>query len=81
MVRCGKQIETLKDHADIGAALQNILLLELVERVALLAIADQITIDGDEAAIDTLQVADGAQERRLDGAGRAENGGHAAGEG
>src|SRR6478609_3285663 len=60
-----EEIEVLKNHADIGAAFQNIFLLQFKERVALLRIADEFAVDGDKTAIDPFQMIDGAQQRRL----------------
>ncbi|MNT70666.1 hypothetical protein D3C72_2090780 [compost metagenome] len=60
-----EEIEILEDHADVGAALQNILLLQFIKRVALLAVTDEIAVDRDEAVVDPLQMIDGAQQGRL----------------
>ncbi|MNY68313.1 hypothetical protein D3C86_2060550 [compost metagenome] len=60
-----EEIEILEHHADVAAVLQNILLLQFIERVALLAVADEIAVDRDEAIVDPLQMVDGTQQRRL----------------
>ena len=46
--------------------------LQLVELAALLAVADQLAVDGQPAGVDLLQVVDAPQERGLAGAGRAD---------
>jgi hypothetical protein len=73
-----EQVEALEDHADIDAALQDLALLELVERVAILAVADQLAVDGDEAFVDAFEMIDRAQQGRLARAGLADDRGDAA---
>ena len=40
-----EEIEVLEDHADVGAAFQDVLFLEFIERLALPAVADEIAVD------------------------------------
>jgi len=63
-----EEVEALKDHPDVAAALRDLSVLEFVELVALLPVADQMAGHRQPAAIDLLQVVDAAQERRLAGA-------------
>jgi hypothetical protein len=67
-----EQVEALEDHADVPALQRDLAVLELVQLVALLAVADQLTVDGQPAGVDLLQVVDAPQEGRLAGAGGAD---------
>lgn len=60
-----KQVEVLKDDADLGAALEHGLLGQLVQPVAAQLIADVVPVDRHRAAVDGLEVVDGAKKRRL----------------
>jgi hypothetical protein len=67
-----EEVETLEDHADVPALQGDFAVLELVELVALLPVADQLAVDVEPAGVDLLQVVDAPQERRLAGAGGAD---------
>ncbi len=68
-----EEVEVLKDDADLGAALEHLLLAQLVEFAAALLVADQLPVDGHRAGVDRLEVVDGAQQRRLARTARAED--------
>ena len=74
----GEEVEALEDHADRGALPGHLGFLQLVEGVALLAVADDGAVDGDPPAVDLLQVVDAAQEGGFARAGRAEDHHHLA---
>ena len=67
-----EEVEALEDHADVPALEGDLAVLELVELVALLPVADQLAVDVQPAGVDLLQVVDAPQEGRLAGAGRAD---------
>jgi hypothetical protein len=54
-----EQVEVLEHHADVDAALEDLFLVQLVQRVAVAPVADELAVDGDEAVVDALQVVDG----------------------
>ncbi len=49
------------------------LFLQLIQPVALAAIADVVAVDADKAFVHAFQVVDRPQQRRFTGAGRAED--------
>ena len=55
----------LEDHPDLRALASDIPLVQLMELVASLAVADEFAIDRQPARVDLLQVVDAAQERGL----------------
>src|SRR5581483_730999 len=76
VVQCGhvrEQVEMLEDHPDLGALARHLALVQLVQPVALLSIADQLAVDPQPAGVDLLEVIDAAQEGRLARAGGAED--------
>src|SRR3954467_2949438 len=74
-----EQVEALEDHPDLRALADDVALGELVELVALLAVADELPVDTETAGVDLLQMVDAAQERRLARARRPEEAHHLAG--
>jgi hypothetical protein len=68
-----EEVEALEDHPDLRALAGDLALAQLVELVALLAIADEPPVDPQAARVDLLEVVDAAQERRLPRAGRPEH--------
>jgi hypothetical protein len=77
--RMREEVEVLEDEPDVGALLQDLLLLQLRQLVPGAAVADELPVDADPATVDLLQMVDGAQQRGLPGAGRAEDHGDLAG--
>jgi hypothetical protein len=67
-----EEVEALEDHADVGARRRGLLLPQLVELLAVLAVADELAVNRQPATVDLLEVVDAPQEGRLAGAGRAE---------
>jgi hypothetical protein len=63
---------------DVGATFQDVLFLEFIECLAAPAITHEVAIDGDETAVDAFQMIDRAQQRRVSGTRRAEDGRDAA---
>ena len=55
----------LEHHADLGALPGYLSLVQLVELVAALLVADQLAVDLQPAGVDLLEVVDAAQQRRL----------------
>ena len=68
-----EQVEALEDHADLLALPRDVGFLVLDQLPVHLAVADQVAIDEDPAALDLLEVVDAANERRLAGARRTED--------
>ncbi len=60
-----EQVEVLEHHADIDALAQHLALLQLVEKLTLPPIADELAVERDDAAVEPLEVVDRAQQRRL----------------
>ena len=56
-----EEVEALEDHADLGPAAGHLPLAELVDPIALLPVADELTVDVDATGVDLLQVVDAAQ--------------------
>src|SRR5581483_5680252 len=68
-----EEVEALEDHADLRPLAGDALLRVLDELPLLLPVADEVAVHRDPAAVDLLQVVDAADERRLAGAGRADD--------
>ncbi len=70
-----EQVEALEDHADLLALQRDVLLLVLDQLLAAagLAVADEVAVHEDAAALDLLEVVDAADEGRLAGARRADD--------
>ena len=67
------EVEALEDEADLDAVPGDVALGVGAQTVlAVRAVADQVAVDLDAAAVDRLEVVDAAQERRLARAGRAD---------
>src|SRR5581483_6862723 len=60
-----EEVEALEHHADLRPAAADLALAQLVELVAVLAVADQLTVDVEAPRVDLLEVVDAAQEGRL----------------
>src|SRR5262249_61636213 len=60
-----EQVEALEDHSDLGPLAGDAPLGVLDELPVPLAVADQVAVDLDPAAVDLLQVVDAAKERGL----------------
>ena len=60
-----KEIEVLKHIAHVDALLEDLLLLQLIELVALTTVANVVPVDLNKAFVDALQVVNGAQQRRF----------------
>src|SRR5690606_16088002 len=58
-------VEMLEHHADLAALPGRFPRMQLVELVALLAVADQLAVDVEPPGIDLLEMIDTAQECRL----------------
>ena len=74
-----KEIEVLKHVAHVDALLEDLLLLQLIQPVALTTVANVVSVDLNKTFIDALQVINGAQQRRFAGAGRPEDHRHGPG--
>ena len=57
-----EEIKVLEHVTYVDALFEDLLLLQLVELVALTAIADVIPVDLDKAFVNALQVVNGAQQ-------------------
>ena len=68
-----EQVEVLEHEPDATALVQDRPLRQLLEPVAVAVHADRLATHAHVAAVELLQVVDGAQQRRLAGAGRAED--------
>ena len=64
----GKQVEALKDHADLGAFAADLPLRELVDLAVALAVADELAVHREPAGVDLLEMVDASQERAFSGA-------------
>jgi hypothetical protein len=60
-----KQVEMLKDHANVAALPGRFPRRHLEEFAASFAVADQVAVHVEPAGVDLLEVVDAAQERRL----------------
>src|SRR5262249_14304716 len=67
-----KEVEALEDHADLRPLLGNRTLAVLDQPAVFLPVADQAAVDLDPPGVNLLEVVDAAEERRLPGAGRAD---------
>ena len=67
-----EEVEALEHHADVAALRRHLLVGEVVQVPALLAVAHEVAVDPDAAAVDRLELVDAAQERRLARARRPE---------
>jgi hypothetical protein len=74
-----EQVEALEDHPDLRALADDVALGQLVELLALLAVADELAVDAEAAGVDLLEVVDAAQERRLALARRSQEAHHLGG--
>src|SRR5205823_3599695 len=72
------QVEVLEHHPDLRPLARNLALVQLVQLVTGLAVADQLAVDRQAPGIDLLEVVDAAQESGLAGTGRAEHAHHLA---
>src|SRR5207302_9691609 len=72
-------VEPLEDHADLGSFAADLLVGELVELVAPLAVTHQLSVDGQPPRVDFLQMIDAAEERALARPGRANHAHHLSG--
>src|SRR5205814_226879 len=77
-VHVREQVEALEHHADLRALARDLGLAQLVELVALLAIADERAVHVEPPRVDLLKVVDTAQEGRLARARRTEHAHHLA---
>ena len=71
-VMCGNRLKRWKTMPMSRALAAHLAVLQLVQLVAVLAVADQLAVDVQPPGVDLLQVVDAAQERRLAGAGGAD---------
>ena len=69
----GEQVEALEDHPDVLALAGDVLLAVLDELAVDLAVADEVAVHLDPAALNLLEVVDAADERRLAGTRRADH--------
>ncbi len=69
---CGNRLKRWKMMPMSRRFMSDLVVLELVQLVALLAVADQLPVDVQPAGVDLLQVVDAPQEGRLAGAGGAD---------
>ena len=60
-----EEVEVLEHVADIDPLFEDRLLFQLIQRVALPAIADVIPVNLDKAFVNALQMVDGAQQGRF----------------
>ena len=65
-----EEVEALEDHPDLLALPRDVALLVLDQLAAHLAVADEVAVHEDPAALDLLEVVDAADEGGLAGAGR-----------
>jgi len=73
-----EQVEPLEDHADLATLRGDGLPRQMVKPAGALLVAQQLAVDPDAAAVDSLQLVDAAQERRLTGAGGSQQADHLA---
>jgi hypothetical protein len=67
-----EQVEALEHHADVPPLPRDLAVLELVQLVALLAVADQMPVDVQPPGVDLLKMVDAPEKRGLAGAGGAD---------
>ena len=68
-----EEVEALEHHPDLRALAADLLVVQLVEPVARLPVADEAPVHPEPAGVDLLQVVDAAEERRLPRARRPED--------
>ncbi|MCY1301178.1 hypothetical protein D9M70_507730 [compost metagenome] len=73
-----EQVEALENHADAPALAGDFHVAQLIEPVAVAAVADHLAIGPDRAGVDAFQKVDAAQERALAGARGADDAAHLA---
>src|SRR5579875_2139347 len=69
----GEEVELLKDHPDLGTLAPYFALVQLVDPLAALLVADQLAVDVEAAAVDLLEVVDAAEKCRLAASGGADD--------
>ncbi len=65
-------VEPLEDHADLGTPPGDLALVQLVEAIAALLVADEHPVDVEAPGVDLLEMVDAPQEGRLAGPGWSE---------
>ncbi|CDZ89761.1 putative 6-pyruvoyl-tetrahydropterin synthase [Rhodococcus ruber] len=68
-----EEVEVLEHESDARPLTEDVPLAHLVQLVAPAAVADEFAVDADRAAVDLLEVVEGAQQGGLAGAGGAED--------
>ncbi len=71
-----KEVEPLKDHADLGTLVADLLVVALVQSTVALLVPHQVAVDKEFARVVLLEVIDAAKKRALARARRSDEAGH-----